>query len=117
MIARAKEQTLAAVPDREGEVSGQVLDTGGAPRAIRVEDQEGIIETPATPGAPNTIVAGSFQLPDQLLASVQACVGRYPGAGIEARRLSSSIDVVGALQEGVTESDPGTAPDAHAVGP
>src|SRR5271156_5994035 len=82
MIARAKQNFLARVPDREGEIPAQMLHAIRAPGRVRAQNQARI-----SGSASRSALALLREFLFQFLTAVNARIRGDPQLSVEARRL------------------------------
>src|SRR5437879_12239310 len=80
MVSGAEQSPPGCVPEDEGKIAQQVLDTRITPGVIGMQEQLSVT------GGVQAAAAAGLKLFDQLRASVQTRIGGYPRLAIEARR-------------------------------
>src|SRR3989442_11774855 len=80
MVSGAEQSSPGCVPEDEGKIAQQVLDTRITPGVIGMQEQLSVT------GGVQAAAAARLKLFDQLRASVQTRIGGYPPPAIQARR-------------------------------
>src|SRR3989454_12788250 len=80
MVSGAEQSSPGCVPEDEGKIAQQVLDTRITPGVIGMQEQLSVT------GGVQAAAAAGLKLFDQLRASVQTRIGGFPRPGNEARR-------------------------------
>src|SRR3989442_3713273 len=79
MVSGAEQSTTGRIPEDEGKIAQQVLDTCITPGVIGMQEQLSVT------GRVQAAAAAGLKLFDQLRASVQTRIGGYPPPAIQAR--------------------------------
>src|SRR2546422_5791538 len=80
MVSGAEQSSPGCVPEDEGKIAQQVLDTRITPGVIGMQEQLSVT------GGVQAAAAAGLKLFDQLRASVQTRIGGNPRLAFEARR-------------------------------
>src|SRR2546422_11686928 len=80
MVSGAEQSSPGCVPEDEGKIAQQVLDTRITPGVIGMQEQLSVT------GGVQAAAAAGLKLFDQLRASVQTRIGGYPRPTLEAPR-------------------------------
>src|SRR5437773_1217537 len=101
MIPSAKQLFVVGVPEREGKISPQTIDTRRAPGRVSLQNQIAVrcVRT--------QVPLGALQLINEFLAGVESRICDNPVAPLQARRLPLGLRFVRGSQQGMT----------HAYGP
>ena len=105
MIATAKQTFSRTIPDPEGEVAQQVVDTVLSPGEIGAQKELDIGR------GPETVLGLIFQFGDQVRARIQTSVGDNPNCSVQAEGLVLSFRLCRGLQKRMTESNRAIHPD------
>src|SRR2546426_12405675 len=85
MVSGAEQSSPGCVPEDEGKIAQQVLDTRITPGVIGMQEQLSVT------GGVQAAAAAGLKLFDQLRASVQTRIGGYPPPALEARRQPPAV--------------------------
>src|SRR5689334_16032385 len=88
MIPRAKQLFVAGVPEREGKVSPQAIDTKRAPGRVSLQNQIAVRRVRTQ------VPFGAFQLINEFLAGVESRICDNPVAPLQARWLPFGLRFV-----------------------
>src|SRR2546422_3213191 len=111
MVSGAEQSPPGCVPEDEGKIAQQVLDTRITPGVIGMQEQLSVT------GGVQAAAAAGLKLFDQLRASVQTRIGGYPRLAIEARRQPLAFRPPRCAQHRVGPAPPALAPDLPRVPP
>src|SRR2546426_4799287 len=105
MVSGAEQSSPGCVPEDEGKIAQQVLDTRITPGVIGMQEQLSVT------GGVQAAAAAGLKLFDQLRASVQTRIGGYSPPALEARPLPPPVGLPRCAQH------PGApAPPAREIG-
>src|SRR5947209_12456448 len=111
MVSGAEQSPTGRIPEDEGKIAQQVLDTCITPGVIGMQEQLSVT------GRVQAAAAAGLKLFDQLRASVQTRIGGYPRLAIEARRLPLAFGLARCAQHRVAQAHCAVAPDLQRVRP
>src|SRR3989441_11218958 len=105
MVSGAEQSPTGRIPEDEGKIAQQVLDTCITPGVIGMQEQLSVT------GRVQAAAAAGLKLFDQLRASVQTRIGGYPRLAIEARRPPLAFGLARCAQHRVAPAHRAVAPD------
>src|SRR2546425_5079878 len=111
MVSGAEQSPTGRIPEDEGKIAQQVLDTCITPGVIGMQEQLSVT------GRVQAAAAAGLKLFDQLRASVQTRIGGYPRPAIEARPLPLAFGLARCAQHRVAPAPRALAPDLPPVRP
>src|SRR2546425_5016071 len=111
MVSGAEQSPPGCVPEDEGKIAQQVLDTRITPGVIGMQEQLSVT------GGVQAAAAAGLKLFDQLRASVQTRIGGYPRLALEALRQPLALGLAPCAQHRVAQAPPAVAPDLQRVPP
>src|SRR2546427_9961185 len=111
MVSGAEQSSPGCVPEDEGKIAQQVLDTRITPGVIGMQEQLSVT------GGVQAAAAAGLKLFDQLRASVQTRIGGYPRPALEARRQPPAFGPPPCGQHPRAPAPPAAAPNLPRVPP
>src|SRR3989442_10945254 len=104
MVSGAEQSSPGCVPEDEGKIAQQVLDTRITPGVIGMQEQLSVT------GGVQAAAAAGLKLFDQLRASVQTRIGGYPRPAPEGRRPPPALGPPRCAQQPLAHAPPARPP-------